>query len=155
MTDALYHDAIIAHARSGVGEGRLAEPTVSAIADNPLCGDRVTLDLALADGVVAAVGHKVRGCLLCRASASVLAGQAVGMTPQALLAVAEAFARMIRDGAPAPEDAPDLAVFTPVRESRSRHECVLLPFTALRQALAQAERDDSVATLPNAAESGF
>ena len=46
--------------------------------DNPLCGDRVTLDLNLADGRVREVGHKVRGCLLCQAAAAAIGERAPG-----------------------------------------------------------------------------
>lgn len=150
MSDSLYQDAIIAHARSGIGESRLEAPTASITVDNPLCGDRVTLDLALADGVVTAVGHAVRGCLLCRASAAVLAGAAVSQTPPALRAAAQAFARMIREDGPVPQAMPALEAFTPVRATRSRHECVLLPFTALSRALAAAE-----AGAESGADAGF
>ena len=45
-------------------------PTKSARRDNPLCGDRVTIDVRLDDsGKIAEIAHQVRGCLLCQASA--------------------------------------------------------------------------------------
>ena len=69
MTDELYHQAILELAKQAGRTPRLEDPDASVTVDNPLCGDRVTLDLRLADGRVAAVGHKVRGCLLCQAAA--------------------------------------------------------------------------------------
>ena len=133
--DALYQQAIIDHAKMAVGAGRLDRPTASATVDNPLCGDRVTVDLVLQHGVVAAIGHQVRGCLLCNAASSVLARRGIGRDGAALRAVATEFDAMIREDGPAPDDWPDLACFRPVHAAKSRHECVLLPFRAAVKAL--------------------
>ena len=70
----LYQDRIVALAKAKTGAGKLAAPTKSARRDNPLCGDRVTIDVKLDDsGQIAEIAHQVRGCLLCQASASALA----------------------------------------------------------------------------------
>jgi nitrogen fixation NifU-like protein len=115
---------------------------VSVTVDNPLCGDRVTLDLSFEDGRVREVGHKVRGCLLCQAAAVTIGERAPGETPDALREVAGTLGAAV---ARAPETAgrlwPELAVFAPVHAHKSRHECVLLPFEALTRALDQAEAD--------------
>ena len=96
----------------------------------------MTLDLSLADGRVLEVGHKVRGCLLCQAPPRRSASARPGETPAALRAVAQDLGEAI---ARAPETAgrrwPELAAFAPVHAHKSRHECVLLPFQALAQAL--------------------
>lgn len=133
--DALYHQAIIDQAKAAVGAGRLDRPAASATVDNPLCGDRVTVDLAIAAGKVTAIGHQVRGCLLCNAAASVLARHGIGRDGEALRAVAAGFETMIRDGGPVPDGWPELESFHPVRAAKSRHECVLLPFQAAVKAL--------------------
>ena len=56
MIDQLYQDAILNHAKAAVGQGKLETPTGSAMVDNPLCGDRVTVDIALDGDRIAAVG---------------------------------------------------------------------------------------------------
>jgi NifU-like protein involved in Fe-S cluster formation len=142
MTDELYHQAILELARQAGRTPRLEAPDASVTVDNPLCGDRVTLDLNLADGRVGALGHKVRGCLLCQAAAAVIAARAPGETPAALHELAGRVALAIRKD-PAAADGlwPELAAFAPVHRHKSRHDCVLLPFAALTQALAEAEAD--------------
>lgn len=62
MTDELYQKAILGKAREASGAGTLAEPDASATVNNPVCGDRVTMEVRLSGGRVAAVAHKVRGC---------------------------------------------------------------------------------------------
>jgi nitrogen fixation protein NifU and related proteins len=140
MNDQLYHEAILELAKQARHGSRLEAPQASVTVDNPLCGDRVTLDLNLADGRVRAVGHKVRGCLLCQAVAAAIARRAPGETPAALRTVARELGAAI---AGAPEAAgkswPELAAFAPVHAHKSRHECVLLPFEALIRALDQVE----------------
>jgi len=143
MKDELYHQAILELARKARHAVRLEAPQASVTLDNPLCGDRITLDLSLGDGRVGAIGHKVRGCLLCQAAAAAIAERAPGRTPEELRAVAQELGEAI---AHAPEAAgrrwPELAAFAPVHPHKSRHECVMLPFEALSQALDRAESDD-------------
>ncbi|MEQ8967257.1 MAG: iron-sulfur cluster assembly scaffold protein [Azospirillaceae bacterium] len=137
--DSLYQKAILDHAKAAVGAGKLEAAQGRATVDNPICGDRVTVEVALGeDGRVTALGHTVRGCVLCAATASVLGADAPGHTPAELRAAAQAFDAMIREGAPTPEGWPGLDAFTPVHEAKSRHECVLLPFEALDKAMADA-----------------
>ena len=142
MKDELYHQAILELARKSRQTARLEAPQASVILDNPLCGDRITLDLSLGDGRVDAVGHKVRGCLLCQAAAAVIGERAPGRTPDELREVAQDLGDAI---AKAPEIAgkrwPELAAFAPVHPHRSRHECVMLPFQALIEALDRADRE--------------
>ena len=143
MKDDLYHQAILDLARRATGRGRLETPQASATVDNPLCGDRVTLDLDLSEGRVSAIGHRVRGCLLCQAAASVIGTRAPGQTPAALREETERLRRLIVEGSGEAIDGlwPELAAFEPVHRHKSRHDCVLLPFDALTRALAQAAPD--------------
>ena len=139
MSEALYQAALVERAQAGRRRGRLAVADRSVTLDNPLCGDRVTLDLAFEDGRIAGVGHQVRGCLLCEAAAETIAAHAPGKTAADLAAAAAAVTAIIEDGAPAPDgEWSCLAIFAPVHKAKSRRDCVRLPFDALGKALAQA-----------------
>ena len=136
MSESLYHAALVERAQSGRSRGRLATPTSSATVDNPLCGDRVTIDLTLVDGKVTAVGHQVRGCLLCEAAAETIAQHAPGKTAAELAAAQAAAKALVNEGTAAPADEwSALAIFAPVYNVKSRRDCVLLPFEALVKAL--------------------
>ena len=125
----------MAAARRASGHGRLAHPHGSATVDNPLCGDRVTIDVELGPSrKVARVGHVVRGCVLCEAAAVLIAERAPERGSEELLRVGAGVDAALRDGAPFPW--PELDMFAPVRGVRSRHRCVGLPFEALAAALA-------------------
>jgi NifU-like protein involved in Fe-S cluster formation len=140
VSAALYDAAIVATAKETAKAERLPAPDVTVEEDNPLCGDRITLDLAFADGRVAAIGHKTRGCLLTRAAAVVLARHAVGADPAELRRAIASLRALLagQEGAPA---WPELSMFEPVRAVPSRHDCVLLPFRALETALDRRERE--------------
>jgi nitrogen fixation NifU-like protein len=139
MSDDLYQQAILDRAKSMARAGRLHSPDASATVDNPLCGDRVTVDLKLADGKIVDVAHHVRGCALCQASASVMAEAAVGQdAPRAKTGREAAKALLAGTAAAAPWSG--LEIFAPVRRHKSRFDCVLLPFEALAQALDRAAR---------------
>ncbi|MBI3505459.1 MAG: iron-sulfur cluster assembly scaffold protein [Proteobacteria bacterium] len=132
MSDALYHDAILARAKDTAREGRIDGATRTATRDNPLCGDRVTFDFTLDGTRIAAVRHLVRGCALCRASAALLAAQLEGHDAAQIGAAATRLEKALA-GENDPAD-PEWQVFAPVGRHKSRHDCVRLPFAAARAA---------------------
>ncbi|EME70737.1 Fe-S cluster formation NifU-like protein [Paramagnetospirillum caucaseum] len=132
MNEELYGEAIkdLAAREPVVLDGADASATL----DNPLCGDRVTLDVRMEGGRVAAIGHRVKGCLLCKAAATLAAGTAPGLGAEGAARLLDQVSNMLKTGA---EPAlPALAAFIPVRPHKSRHACVLLPFKALAKVLA-------------------
>lgn len=141
MTETnLYHDAIVSRARSGLGAGRLETPHGSHTVDNPLCGDRVIMDVLVESGNVTGVGHVVRGCLLCEAAASVISEEAIGESLDKLQAITSDVQSMLESDAPLETQWQGLSMFRPVANYRSRHLCVLLPFQALIGALEDANK---------------
>jgi nitrogen fixation NifU-like protein len=137
--DALYHDALVSLARAAAGAGRLEAPGATATRDNPLCGDRVTFEVLLAGGRIAAVAHRVRGCVLCQAAASFLGQRAPGASAAEVAGARTQVAALLAGGTLPSAGWPGLEVFAPVRAVKSRHGCVLLPFDALGEALAGGE----------------
>jgi nitrogen fixation NifU-like protein len=135
VNDDLYHAAIMTRASAAADDCRLTDADVSATVDNPLCGDRVTLDLRLDGDRIAAIGHRVRGCALCRASVAVIGETGPGATRDQMID-AETAMRALLEAGDVPADRWSVfEIFRPVADHPSRHGCVLLPFEALRNAL--------------------
>jgi nitrogen fixation protein NifU and related proteins len=88
---------------------------------------------------VSALGHQVRGCLLCEAAASVIGAHAVGATRDELAIASESAKAMLKGSGKAAPPWSEMDAFAPVRAHRSRHNCVLLPFEALTKALAATD----------------
>jgi nitrogen fixation NifU-like protein len=78
--DDLYRDYILEHYRRPHNFGILEAPTASYEGSNPLCGDRITMMLGIADGVVREVAFTGRGCAISQASASLLTDEIKGKT---------------------------------------------------------------------------
>ena len=137
MELGIYSAGLLRLAAEATGAGRLAERDASAEILNPTCGDRITVDVALAAGRITALGYEVHACVLTQASASLLGRHAAGNDAAEILAAAERIEAMLRAGGDLPAGGfADYAVFAPVRAHKSRHECVMLPLRALLAALA-------------------
>ena len=139
--DDLYQAVIVDHDRAPRHHGPLAGATHHATADNPLCGDTVTLHLHLEDGVIRGLSFEGRGCSLSRAAASILTTMLAGRdlaSARALSAEFEAFVHAAPDAPLDPAAAAalgELAAFAGVRRFRSRRACATLPLRALAAAL--------------------
>lgn len=139
MAEDLYQRALMRHAANAIGAGRLTEPDGTAVIDNPLCGDRIVMDVHLADGQVRALGHDTKACVLCQAAASMLAAGAAGETAASLKALDEAVHDMLRQSGPAPAGKwAEFGIFAPVSPYRNRHSCVLMPIEAAWTAINAA-----------------
>ena len=139
MTVNIYHKALLRHAAEAHAHGRLDAPDASVTIDNPLCGDRVTIEITTGDGRIEEIAQEVRACVLCQASASIIGAGARGATAAEIDALSAAVGRMLEHGEAAPDGKwSGYSAFEPVREYKSRHRCVLLPFEALIKAFAEA-----------------
>ncbi len=87
MDDDLYRQYILDHYRQPRNHGTLEHPDIHAADTNPLCGDRVAIDLQLDGDRVSEVRFSGRGCAISQASASMLTEQIDGATLDELRAI--------------------------------------------------------------------
>ncbi|MCW9002993.1 MAG: iron-sulfur cluster assembly scaffold protein [Rhodospirillales bacterium] len=141
----IYENDIMELARAGSRPRYIDAPDGTATLDNPLCGDRVTIEMRRdKEGKIADIGHDVRGCALCQASAVALADTARGKSPVEINAALSVLQKMLKDDHEHHEKAwPTLAAFRSVHGHKSRYECVLLPFRALLVAISEGEGGDA------------
>jgi NifU-like protein involved in Fe-S cluster formation len=140
MIDQIYNRRILELAADIPRLGRLDQPDATATAHSKLCGSTITVDLTLQDGRVADYAQEVRACALGQASASIMARNIVGSTPQELREAREDLRRMLKENGPPPGGKwADLAVLEPVRDYKARHASTLLAFDAVVDALEKAE----------------
>ncbi|MGH8806110.1 MAG: Fe-S cluster assembly sulfur transfer protein SufU [Polaromonas sp.] len=132
----LYQEVIIDHSRRPRNAGRLAQANHHAEGFNPLCGDRLTLYLRVAGGIIEAASFEGAGCAISTASASLMTEALKGKTPgqaEALIAGFHALVTGQKDQAPAPLG--KLEVLGGVREFPARVKCATLAWHTLRAAL--------------------
>ena len=153
--EQLYQQVILDHARERHGRGlREALPPVRWAEShqyNPLCGDEVTLRVALdetgAEPVIRDVSWTGEGCSISQASTSVLHDlvQDQGVTRTGELV--DAFRTMIRSrGAVEPDEEllGDGTAFSGVGRHPNRVKCAMLGWTAFEDALHRLGVDTSV-----------
>jgi nitrogen fixation protein NifU and related proteins len=131
----LYQALVLEHGNAPRRQGPLERATHQARVTNPLCGDRVTVRLHVADGRIATLRFEARGCLLATASASILGDLVEGQTVEHARALASTLHALLTDLAP-PADLGPLAPLAPVRDFPARLACVELPWKALVGSLA-------------------
>jgi len=78
--DDLYRQHILEHYRDPSNHGHLEHPDIHVGDTNPLCGDRVEIDLRLDGDRVTEVRFSGRGCAISQASASMLTEKVEGAT---------------------------------------------------------------------------
>lgn len=137
----LYRQLILDHGRAPRGLGRLAGATHRAAGENPLCGDALHVELALAGGIVTDLGFTGTACVVATASASLLTeclrGRTVGEA-RALVGHMRALCGRPCSGAdarPAAAGREVLEVFRAVRRFPLRVKCALLAWETAWQAL--------------------
>src|SRR6266446_1153689 len=135
----LYQQVILDHNRKPRNFRTLTSATGRAEGYNPLCGDRVTVEVALEDGVIRDIGFQGSGCAISKASASMMTAALKGKT---VCAAEETFGwyhtvptENGSDGEVAGR-LDKLAVFAGVREFPSRIKCATLPWHTVHAALA-------------------
>lgn len=137
MNTDIYQDPIIEWSKRKEHEGPLSDADCRATKNNPLCGDRVTVELKLEGKGIIDMAHQVKGCVLCRASSAHLASQAKGLTLEKIKTIRRELEKALKYSE---EDANDFPksheIFRPARSHKSRHSCVLLAYDAVIEALS-------------------
>ena len=135
----LYRDVILDHNRRPRNFGRLEPPAHSARGHNPLCGDELTVYVALDGNVVRDLRFEGKGCAISVASASLMSEAAKGHTRAELAALfGDVHALLTQADAPAPASLGKLAALSGVREFPARVKCASLCWHTLNAALADA-----------------
>ena len=137
----LYQEVILDHGRKPRNFRRLEEAALHARGDNPMCGDRIELFLAMEGGHIADAAFQGRGCAISTASASLMTETVRGKTPEEARALAGRFRELAMTGtcpdcAGAMEEEMDrLQALSGVHEFPSRVKCATLAWHTLNTAL--------------------
>ena len=119
-----YSAVVLEHFRRPRNRGTLAEPTMAQEGVNPLCGDRVKIELRIEGNTVREARFSANACAICVASASILTEllQGASLDEVETLSVDDLVGSLKAEIPPA------------------RVQCVRLPLTVLHTGLMQLER---------------
>jgi nitrogen fixation NifU-like protein len=131
----LYQTTILDHNKSPrnfrVPEGA----TARADGHNPLCGDKITVHVAVGDHTLRDVGFQGSGCAISTASASLMTQAVKGRSVAEALKLFDEFHALLTTGGEPSEALGKLAVFAGVRGYPMRVKCATLAWHTLRNAL--------------------
>ncbi len=127
--DSLYREVILEHYKQPHHQGRLVDPTVSLEVDNPLCGDRLQIDLTLVAGHITDMAFTGRGCAISQASASLLSDEVIGRPVREVVMMTTA----------------DMTDLLGITLGPARLKCALLALRGVKLALVQAGAADATA----------
>lgn len=120
MTATMYSESFLDRHENPRFHGRLAGHDISCEAENPLCGDRLRVELRLDDrGLVTDAAYSGHGCAVSEVAADMLMESAVGLDIEALQTLA-------------PQDVLGLLG---MELGQARMKCALLPLSALQRGL--------------------
>jgi nitrogen fixation protein NifU and related proteins len=68
----LYREQILEHYQNPSNYGTLDDPDITYEDSNPLCGDKIRIDVNVKDGKIAEIRFSGRGCAISQAAASIL-----------------------------------------------------------------------------------
>lgn len=68
----IYREQILDHYRNPRNFGTIEDPDITYEDTNPLCGDRIRIDLRVRDGKIAEIKFSGRGCAISQAATSIL-----------------------------------------------------------------------------------
>jgi len=118
---ALYSETLLDHFRHPRNYGDLINPDVSHESFNPLCGDRIRIELKLRDTIVEEARFKGDACAICTAAASLLTELILDADLAATSAISND--RLIS------------ALESDIKPARL--QCALLPLDALREGMKE------------------
>lgn len=134
----LYQQLIIDHNRHPRNFGSLQDANRTASGDNPLCGDKITLHVRMANDLIEDVRFEGSGCAISQASASLMTTAVRGKSRAEALDLFRAFHAMVTSPPGAQSDSAGLgklAAFAGVRTFPARVKCANLAWHTLRAAL--------------------
>lgn len=76
--DDLYREIILDHYQHPHNHGTIEGADISYEDTNPLCGDKIRIDMKVKDGIVEDVKFSGKGCAISQASASMLTDEILG-----------------------------------------------------------------------------
>lgn len=138
LLEDLYKQIILEHYKKPRNYGELEPHTHRQEGKNTSCGDEITLDLTVENGVIQEARFKGHGCAISQATASLMTEAIKGKKISEVQDLSSYFKNMLRTGTAHPELG-ELSALQGISKIHARVKCASLPWTTLDEALRQAE----------------
>lgn len=131
--DDLYRRVIMDHYKTPRNRGELEAGSVTVNLNNPTCGDRISLQLQIEDGIVRDAKFTGEGCSISMSSASMMTDAVKGKTADEALVLADKFSSLMKGEAVEFDEYEDIEALSGVNKFPARIKCATLAWNALRK----------------------
>ncbi|MBR2566346.1 MAG: SUF system NifU family Fe-S cluster assembly protein [Paenibacillus sp.] len=137
--DDLYRRVIMDHYKNPRNRGSFDNDVVTVNLNNPTCGDRISLQLMLDDGIVQEAKYTGEGCSISMSSASMMTEAVKGKTIEQALDLANRFSSLMKGEEVDFDDYEDLEALSGVNKFPARIKCATLAWNALRKGIDEED----------------
>ncbi|URN94654.1 MAG: SUF system NifU family Fe-S cluster assembly protein [Candidatus Pristimantibacillus lignocellulolyticus] len=131
----LYRRVIMDHYKNPRNRGEMQDESVAIQLNNPTCGDRISLQLQLENGIVTDAKYTGEGCSISMSSASMMTEAVKGLKYEEALALAERFSSLMKGADEEFEELEDIEALSGVNKFPARIKCATLAWNALRKGI--------------------
>jgi nitrogen fixation NifU-like protein len=137
--DDLYRRVIMDHYKTPRNRGAIEDDEAMTIQlNNPTCGDKISLQMQIEDGIVKAAKFTGEGCSISMASASMMTDAIKGKKLDDALQMADQFSNMMQ-GKTEEFEYEDLEALSGVNKFPARIKCATLAWNALKKGAIQGK----------------
>lgn len=137
--DDLYRRVIMDHYKKPRNRGTFEDDTVTVDLNNPTCGDRISLQLKLNDGIVEDAKFTGEGCSISMSSASMMTEAVKGKTLEQAHELAKRFSALVKGENATFDEYEDIEALSGVNKFPARIKCATLAWNALRKGIDKPE----------------
>lgn len=138
--DDLYRRVIMDHYKNPRNRGKFEDDAVTIDLNNPTCGDRISLQLKVEDGVVKDAKYTGEGCSISMSSASMMTDAVKGKTFEEAIELASKFSSLMQGETVEFDDYEDIEALSGVNKFPARIKCATLAWNALRKGIDSTEQ---------------
>jgi len=139
----LYMEVILDHNKNPRNKGKIDLHTNHADGHNPLCGDKISLDLIVEENIVKEIKFTGAGCAISTASSSLLTEYIIGKETSEIRHLFEEFHELVTTDKSESSNLGKLSVFEGVKKYPARVKCATLAWHTL---IAAIDGDKEVST---------
>jgi nitrogen fixation NifU-like protein len=128
------------HYKSPRNRGSFEDDALKIELNNPTCGDRITLQLKVEDGIVKDARYNGEGCSISMSSASMMTEAIKGQTVERALELADNFSLLMKGEYVDFGEYEDIEALSGVNKFPARIKCATLAWNALRKGIDEEEQ---------------
>lgn len=135
MSNTFYNEIINEHNLNPYHKHSLEGANFTLEGVNPSCGDDITLNLRVEDGIITDGAYEGDGCAISQASADIMLDLVIGKTQEEALRLSDIFMRMIKDKVTdeEKEELEEAGILENISHMPARVKCAVLGWRTLNE----------------------